>query len=189
MSNVLGHRFVSPKLDGPDATQVQPSAWNDGHKFSGGANGQILTRDTSDATFGATWAAPAAAENWTPYTPAWYLNNVLTTLGTHTLVGTYWRRGNAVFYQILFTVGAGAIGAGNWSISLPAPFVAHICSGGGMLISGATVAPLWVTTAFTDRVLLLYLTAPAAMAVFSGTAPVTLVAGAQIELRGNYQAA
>lgn len=56
MSNVLTHRFTSPKLDGPDATQVQPSAWNDGHRFVGGANGDVLTRDTTDATYGAKFA-------------------------------------------------------------------------------------------------------------------------------------
>jgi len=58
MSNVLTHRFVSPKLDGPDLTQVQPSAWNDGHRFVGGAAGEVLTRDPTDATFGATWRRP-----------------------------------------------------------------------------------------------------------------------------------
>jgi hypothetical protein len=55
--NVLKHRFNSAKLDGPDATQVQPSAWNDGHAFTGGAAGDVLTRDPSDGTFGATWAS------------------------------------------------------------------------------------------------------------------------------------
>ena len=64
MSNVLKHRFTSPKLDGPDATQVQPSAWNDGHQFSGGTDGQMLVRSTADATFGAAWATVAHPEVW-----------------------------------------------------------------------------------------------------------------------------
>jgi len=53
--NVLQHRFVSPKLDGSDLTQVQPSAWNDGHRLIGGAHGDLLARDTTDATFGGMW--------------------------------------------------------------------------------------------------------------------------------------
>jgi hypothetical protein len=64
MSNVLKHRFTSPKLDGPDATQVQPSAWNDGHQFSGGTDGQMLVRATADATFGAAWATVPHPEVW-----------------------------------------------------------------------------------------------------------------------------
>ena len=60
MTDVLKHRFVSPKLDGADATQVQPSAWNDGHRFQGGVDGDQLVRATADATFGATWIAPGA---------------------------------------------------------------------------------------------------------------------------------
>ena len=58
MANVLKHRFSSGKADGPDATQVQPSNWNDGHIFSGGNAGDMLTRDPTDASFGAKWAAP-----------------------------------------------------------------------------------------------------------------------------------
>jgi hypothetical protein len=53
--NVVRHRFTSAKLDGPDATQVQPSNWNDGHAFTGGAAGDALTRDPADGAFGATW--------------------------------------------------------------------------------------------------------------------------------------
>ena len=69
MANLVKHRFASGKTDGPDATQVQPSHWNDGHAFSGGNAGDVLTRDPTDASFGAKWATPAAAPvsaNWTP---------------------------------------------------------------------------------------------------------------------------
>lgn len=59
MSNVLAHLFASAKTDGADATQVQPSNWNAGHAFSGGALGSILYRDTGDATYGAAWLAGA----------------------------------------------------------------------------------------------------------------------------------
>lgn len=57
MSNVAIHSFVSAKADGSDATKVQPSNWNAGHQFQGGANGNLLMRDTSDATYGAGWTS------------------------------------------------------------------------------------------------------------------------------------
>jgi len=55
MTDVLKHRFTSPKLDGADTQQVQPSHWNDGHKFQGGNAGEVLTRDPADLSFGAKW--------------------------------------------------------------------------------------------------------------------------------------
>lgn len=55
--NLLDHRFRSSKADGPDASQVQPSHWNDGHQFQGGNNGDVLVRDVTDPAFGATWAS------------------------------------------------------------------------------------------------------------------------------------
>lgn len=60
MANVLKHRFVSGKTDGPDTSQIQPSNWNDGHAFTGGNAGDVLTRDPSDATYGATWGPSGA---------------------------------------------------------------------------------------------------------------------------------
>jgi hypothetical protein len=57
MANVLKHRFPSAKADGADATQIQPSHWNDGHAFSGGNAGDVLTRDPTDASYGAQWQA------------------------------------------------------------------------------------------------------------------------------------
>jgi len=61
MANVVKHRFASAKSDGPDATQIQPSHWNDGHAFTGGTAGDSLIRDPTDATFGAKWgAAPSS---------------------------------------------------------------------------------------------------------------------------------
>lgn len=47
-NDTLKHVFHSGKADGADATQVQPSNWNDGHRFSGGASGDHLVRNVSD---------------------------------------------------------------------------------------------------------------------------------------------
>jgi hypothetical protein len=65
MSNVLAHRFVSARADGADATQVQPSHWNDGHKFTGGAADELLVRDPTDTNFGAKWVASPSVVNLT----------------------------------------------------------------------------------------------------------------------------
>jgi hypothetical protein len=77
MANVVKHRFLSAKTDGADLTQVQPSHWNDGHLFTGGAAGDLLMRDPTDPTFGAAWHPRGASKyiingdsgaqsNWAP---------------------------------------------------------------------------------------------------------------------------
>jgi len=55
---LLKPAFVSPYLDGPDATKLQPSEWNAARLFSGGVDGQIVTRDSLSPT-GATFVTPA----------------------------------------------------------------------------------------------------------------------------------
>lgn len=54
----LKHRFVSPKPDGPDATKLRPSNWNDEHIFTGGDDGALLMRD-SGVDGGADWLDPS----------------------------------------------------------------------------------------------------------------------------------
>jgi microcystin-dependent protein len=55
MADVLvNHDFVSAKSDGPDTTFVRPSNWNAPLKFTGGADGDALIRDTGTPT-GASW--------------------------------------------------------------------------------------------------------------------------------------
>ena len=75
MAKIITHRFASPKPDGSDPTQIQPSYWNDGHLLIGGAAGDVLTRDPTDATFGGKWVTPtppAPVGVWVdiPYTAA-----------------------------------------------------------------------------------------------------------------------
>lgn len=73
MANVISHLFRSSKADGTDLTQVQPSHWNDGHKFTGGNHGDVLARDTTDPNYGAIWTPP--------HVGAW---NMITTTETGT---------------------------------------------------------------------------------------------------------
>jgi hypothetical protein len=191
MSNVLTHRFVSPKLDGADATQVQPSSWNDGHRFSGGAAGDLLTRDPADATWGAAWTTPPAPVGWVAYTPIWYISGVVTPLGTHTMFGNYHREGNAVWFQILFVVGSGALPAGDWRFSLPFLAAGTLVSPGtGMLfVEGVGIYPLFLMMlGLADRTLPGFLSPSLNLSGLSATAPATLVAGNLIEVRGSYQA-
>jgi hypothetical protein len=68
---ILDHRFRSAKAEGPDASQVQPSHWNDGHAFTGGTHGYALVRDTSDPNYGATWL-PHGIWIPVPFDPANY---------------------------------------------------------------------------------------------------------------------
>lgn len=70
MANIVKHRFASAKSDGVDLTQVQPSHWNDGHVFTGGVAGDVLTRDPTDASFGAKWGGAAGIWTETPFSAA-----------------------------------------------------------------------------------------------------------------------
>src|SRR2546426_306102 len=45
----IKHRFVNPHPDGPDATVTRPSNWNDAHILSGGVQGSLPTRATTQA--------------------------------------------------------------------------------------------------------------------------------------------
>jgi hypothetical protein len=81
MSNVLNHQFVSAVADSGDASLVQPSNWNAGHKFSGGTHGNVLMRDTGDATFGASWL-PSQAAVATITTTGTVNNYALGAIGT-----------------------------------------------------------------------------------------------------------
>jgi hypothetical protein len=92
----LDHRFRSAKTDGPDASQVQPSHWNDAHAFSGGANGNALVRDTTDAAYGATWAplgkwiaVPFAVGNFGELNGSWVVPGV--QVQRYTLLGATMR--------------------------------------------------------------------------------------------------
>lgn len=47
MAETVTHAFISAKSDSADTTLVSSSEWNDGHVFSGGANGQVLIYDNT----------------------------------------------------------------------------------------------------------------------------------------------
>jgi len=100
MSDVLKHRFISPKLDGADTQQVQPSHWNDGHRFQGGAEANLLIRDTADPTFGAVWipgnpfvpvVTTGSVNDWAPQGAGVPIRNAMTIVsygaGTLTITG------------------------------------------------------------------------------------------------------
>lgn len=98
MSNLLVHPFVSAKSDTADATLVQPSNWNDGHKFTGGSHGNVLMRDTSDTTYGASWIANAnnavlstngsGVPSWVTTLPTGVQDNI-TRLGTIAVAASF----------------------------------------------------------------------------------------------------
>ena len=130
MANVLKHRFASGKANGPDATQIQPSHWNDGHLFSGGNAGDLLTRDPTDASFGAKWGAPPApyvppaADVWKAYTVLWTASGTAPAVGNGTLEGAYLRNGNICFVSINLRIQSTTTGgSGTWFFSLPMPTI------------------------------------------------------------------
>ena len=54
MADTLKHKFVSTKPESADTTIVSKNEWNEEHAFTGGTNGQYLTRSTG-ASDGAAW--------------------------------------------------------------------------------------------------------------------------------------
>ena len=147
MANVLKHRFTSAKSDGADATQVQPSHWNDGHAFTGGAAGDVLTRDPTDAAFGATWQtrktvvlaagsgasttpAPTVLANVTMPTPGLALTDALAITVSVSMGGTPG--------PLPLTLYGDAAGTGNTLVALTG------ASGGGDLSAAAPVGQFHV---------------------------------------------
>jgi hypothetical protein len=145
MALIVKHVFQSGKTNGPDATQIQPSNWNDGHTFAGGAAGQVLTRDPTDATYGAKWAPAArpggAAGNflicdptdatygakwdggvYAAYAPVWSSLGSAPALGNGTLAGTWARSGKLVRFGVRLGIGSTTgLGTSAWKFTLPTP--------------------------------------------------------------------
>lgn len=48
--------FVSPKPSSSDSTKIDGPRWNAARLFSGGADGEVVVRDSASAT-GASWMA------------------------------------------------------------------------------------------------------------------------------------
>jgi hypothetical protein len=128
MANVVKHRFASPKVDGADATQVQPSHWNDGHIFSGGAAGDLLTRDPTDALYGAKWTPAPVIPPWTdvPYNPTNFqgVGGAPWTVSAGNVI-TYAYTVNGRAMLVLFYFNGTDVGPGNTHLRvlLPAGFV------------------------------------------------------------------
>lgn len=68
MSGAIRHVKVSARPDGTDSGQIQPSDWNNSLRMTGGSNGGVLVRDTSDATYGtrlsSTFLSPYRVEDY-----------------------------------------------------------------------------------------------------------------------------
>lgn len=132
MANVLRHRFVSAKTDGPDATQVQPSSWNDGHVFTGGAAGDVLTRDPTDPNYGAIWKPQGV---WIAYVPTWTSSGSQPAIGDGSIEGVYTLIGKTCHFQIKITIQAGTVqGSGVWVFGLPVPAVPTGLMGSGLVV-------------------------------------------------------
>lgn len=134
MANIVKHRFASAKADGADATQIQPSHWNDGHNFAGGTAGDVLTRDPTDVNFGARWSAFGT---WQLWTPNWSALLVAPAIADGNVYGRYAVVGRTVTYALRLASGASTnFGSGNWMFTLPYPANVDYQS---LIIGGALV--------------------------------------------------
>jgi len=78
MSKILVHlKQIDTILypDSPEPGKFQPSDYNEGHKFTGGTDGQVIIRDSTDAVYGASWSSAPKLNSIifnlaTPATPA-----------------------------------------------------------------------------------------------------------------------
>jgi hypothetical protein len=101
----------------------------------------LLTRDPTDATYGAKWGPPPTPPllvPYTPYTTIWAGSGGAPAIGNGSLVATYWRHSQTIFFAIKLTIGTTTnLGAGAWSFTVPVP--AESNSSIGMACYGAAV--------------------------------------------------
>ena len=186
MANIVKHRFASPKSDGPDPTQIQPSNWNDGHAFTGGNAGDMLTRDPSDATYGAKWSPGGL---WQSYAPLWkILSGTPPSLGNGTLVGRYAVVGKTCHFHIDLGFGSTTInGSGIYVFTMPvaAPTSYHLAFS------------IWAYLASTYYQLAPQIGGPDEFYMYvigtgspwSNTVPVAPVSGNHVHVTGTYEVA
>jgi hypothetical protein len=84
-----------------------------------GANGTVLTADSTEAT-GLKWAAPSAGGTFTSFTPTW--NNI--TVGNGTSTGAYMTVGDFVYGYASLTLGSTSSITGNVNLVFPVTFSA-----------------------------------------------------------------
>ena len=185
MANLVKHRFVSAKTDGADASQVQPSNWNDGHVFAGGNAGDLLTRDPTDATYGAKWEPPAVVGVWANYTPTF------TSSGSQpsgaSLQGSYVLIGKTCHFKIKLTITAGTVqGSGIWWFGLPVDSVQSGIQGFAVIVDAGTMIYTYpVMYADINRV---YIYANVPPFQVGPGCPIAFVAGDEIQILGTFQA-
>lgn len=118
MSLIAKHVFVSGRATTADAGAVQGARdWDDGHTFTGGNHGSLLVRDTSDATYGASWLQSVA------------LGQVLVSAGV----------GSLPAWSASPTLTSLALVAGIISASAPALVVTQTWSNGGVTFTGLSL--------------------------------------------------
>jgi hypothetical protein len=149
MANVLKHRFVSPKTDGGDTTQVQASNWNDGHLFTGGTTGDVLVRDTADAVYGANWTGLGRPVD-IPYNGA---NFNWTVTSQHTF--SYAMLGAKVML-LTFSTDSSSLGSpvNSLQILYPAGLVGSRRSNGVAFVSHGGVWELCIAIALSNQLVI-----------------------------------
>ncbi len=121
MALTFTHPFVSAKADGADATLVQPSNWNANHLLAGGAKGDLLVLDATQATGVNNVAAVAAG--------AYLRSNGVTTIP---IWSTLILPNAATQGDLLIATGANTIGS-----------LADVAVGQVLVSGGGGAAPAW----------------------------------------------
>jgi len=189
MTDVLKHRFSSPKLDGADAQQVQPSHWNDGHRLIGGNDGDLLTRSTADANFGAAWLPRTTLiPGVQAYTPAFMAAGAVVPIGNGTLVGMYQQIGKLTWVHVHLTFGTTTPGpAGAWAFTLPFALFDGVNPFVGLAFNGASQ---WqVVTSSIGYAQEAQMFSPGnPMVAVTNTVPFTWAPGCHLAITGTYRA-
>lgn len=156
------HPFVSAIADSGDATKLRPSNWNASHEFSGGANGGLLVRDSTQAD-GFNWS--------TTYVGPYAVGGATSTLYQFSLLGTFDPSATA---GAAFSIGSTlTLAAGEDAYGLRvAPTFTEAASGVHALLAAVHIAPIITAGVATATTV-----AGLSLATFAAAAGTTNAAG------------
>lgn len=165
MAEILTHTFVSAKADSPDTSLVSASEWNDGHRFTGGVNGQVLIFDNTQPkgirwtdgsrTYGASYTLPSSplAGPITGVASITFTTNTTNLVEVTFVIRPVSTTGNVTFTLQVVTDGAGgtAYGFASGTI-LSIPYLMTLAAGTHTMSITLTSAATF-TAAYVDLLL------------------------------------
>jgi hypothetical protein len=113
MAGILKHRYTNPHADVGGSTKTQASHWNDFLMGVGGMNGDMLTRDTADGTYGMKWTTWGTPGIWqdVPFNAANFSAvSPMTFTVSATAANRYTRFGNTLIWTLTLASANAIIG-------------------------------------------------------------------------------